>query len=134
VVSPPVSAANEAYNRAGVKLRYERAEIESGDDLFDSRPYVYVTTPSDRLVPEKCERATATGWALGAWSKFPSFPLSSHADFRQLVEFVRATRAKTVYIFTGYSDLFASYLQKRFGIDARPIPTVAQKRLLEFSR
>jgi len=133
VVSPLVSAANEAYDHEGVKLRYETIDAERKRDLFKSGPYVYVTTPSDRLVPEKCERAVATGWALGTANRFPSFPLSSHADFKQLIEFVKSTRAKTVYIFTGYSDFFASYLQNRFGIDARPIQSVAQKRL-EFSQ
>jgi putative mRNA 3-end processing factor len=134
VVSPSVSAANEVYAAEGVKLIYEKS-TSVGEVLFDRAPYVYVTTPSDHQVPEKSERATATGWALrNVGNRFPSFPLSSHADFKQLVEFVEATKAKTVYIFTGYSELFASYLRKRFGIDARPIPSVTQKRLFEFNR
>ena len=134
VVSPLVSAANEIYNNAGLRLEYSVAGETSDQDL-ETGPYVYVTTPSDSLLPARCERAVATGWALrSSPSRFPAFPLSSHADFRQLVEFVRLSRAKTVYLFTGYSALFSAYLRKRFGIDARPIPQVTQKRLLEFSR
>jgi putative mRNA 3-end processing factor len=129
VVSPPVAAANEAYNSEGIKLRYETVDNGCEDDLFKSGPCVYVTTLSDRRIPEKCERAVATGWALGTANRFPAFPLSSHADFKQLIEFVKSTRAKTVYIFTGYSDFFASYLQNRYGIDARPIRSIAQKTL-----
>jgi len=133
MVSPFVSAANEAYECEGVKLMYETVDAEPARSLSRRPPYVYVTTPSDRFVPANCMRATATGWALrGAWNRFPSFPLSSHADFRQLVKFVEATEARTVHIFTGYSDIFATYLQKRFGINARPIPSSTQKRLLDF--
>jgi putative mRNA 3-end processing factor len=132
VVSPSISAANEAYSRNGVTLRYKTLDTESNLD-FDDEPFVYLTTPSDRLVPDRSERATATGWALRNGSgRFPSFPLSSHADFKQLVEFVLSTKAEKVYIFTGYADPFASYLQKRFGIDARPVPQVVQKSLFEF--
>jgi len=133
MVSPPVSASNEAYECEGVKLVYETVDAEAAHRLSRRLPYLYVTTPSDHFVPDNCVRATATGWALrGVWNRFPSFPLSSHADFRQLVRFVEATGARTVYIFTGYGDIFAAYLKKRFGIDARPIPSSTQKRLLDY--
>jgi putative mRNA 3-end processing factor len=133
VVSPLVSAANEAYVHEGIKLGYETAEMGLAEEFSEREPYIYVTTPSDRMVPEKGESATATGWAvMSSANRIPSFPLSSHADFKQLIEFVKSTRAKTVYVFTGYCDLFASYLRNRFGIDARPIPSAVQKKLLEF--
>ena len=133
VASPVVSAANEAYNREGVKLSYEKSELINEENSSHQTPYVYVTTTSDSLVPEKSEKAVATGWALGyTTNRFASFPLSSHADFRQLVEFVRATKAKTVYVFTGFGDVFASYLQKKLEIDARALPSEIQKKLVEF--
>jgi len=134
VVSSLVSAANKAYQREGVRLRYEEADKNSENHLLKNGPYVYVTTPFDRLASGRCARAMATGWALrSVHNRFPVFPLSSHADFRQLVEFVKATGAKRVYVFTGFSDLFSSYLEKRFGIDARPIPLAAQRELVEFN-
>jgi putative mRNA 3-end processing factor len=133
VVSPLVSAANEAYNCEGVRLSYETSELSNKEGHSRQTPYVYVTTPSDSILPEKSEKAVATGWALEyARNRFPSFPLSSHADFMQLVEFVKATKAKTVYVFTGFAGVFASYLQKKLEINARPLPSVTQKKLIEF--
>ncbi|MBI5223711.1 hypothetical protein HY990_04790 [Candidatus Micrarchaeota archaeon] len=48
----------------------------------------------------KC--AVATGWATGSsFSSDASFPLSDHADFDDLVEYVCATGAKSVEFFCG---------------------------------
>jgi Cft2 family RNA processing exonuclease len=63
---------------------------------------------------------------------FPSFPLSSHADFRQLVSFVRATKAKKVYLYTGYVDTFSEYLMKKLELKAKPLPPLAQTELGDF--
>jgi len=60
-----------------------------------------------------------TGWAV-EWGGRWSAPLSSHADFEQLVEYAERSRAERVFTVYGYSRSLAEYL-RREGIDATPL-------------
>jgi putative mRNA 3-end processing factor len=59
------------------------------------------------------ETIVCTGWALGR-----GFPLSSHADFAQLVRYVLDSKALLVVPFTGFRHEFSSFLRESYGIDA----------------
>ena len=52
-----------------------------------------------------------------------AFPLSDHADFRELLSFIRRCRPKRVLTFHGGNMTrgFADYVRKRLGIDARQL-------------
>lgn len=133
VANSSVSRVNEAHTRFGVELTYE--DSASGEYCKAGKEAcVFVTTYRNNLpFTEKSARAVATGWALKAPSiGSASFPLSSHADFRQLADYVRATRAKKIYIYTGYVDVFAEYLAKKLGVKARPLPLLSQTELRDF--
>lgn len=126
-----ISKVNDAHTEFGVKLNYEDASREG---KIPRRPHIFVTTyRDDSASSEESARAVATGWALKMPSRgLASFPLSSHADFRQLVHYARATKAKRIYIYTGYVDVFANYLGKKLGVAARPLPALAQTELGDF--
>ena len=88
---------------------------------------------SDHLA-RNASRAVATGWAVRqAFRKLTSFPLSSHADHDQLVEYVRKVNPKRVYVFTGYAEMLASEIERKLGIRAGPLPVIAQTKLLDFN-
>ena len=75
--------------------------------------------------------AFATGWQnRGGYSKV--FPLSDHADFSQLLEYVKTANPKNVFTVHGYAREFAHFVQRRLGISARPLEECAQKTLEEF--
>jgi len=132
MASSPVSRVNEAHEDFGVKLDY--VDISSRTALKASeKVHVLVTTTRDELVSsEKSVCALATGWALKMRSRSLSFPLSNHADFRQLAEYVKATGAKKVYVYTGYIDIFSEYLSKKLGVEAKPLPALTQTELRDF--
>jgi len=133
VLHPLTSKICKIYSEAGIKLDYESFEKTSFKDF----PCIHITTLFKNLFPkDKSAKALATGWAL----KFPikdmnsinAFPLSSHADFKQLIQFVKKTKAKKVYTFVGFKETFASILGKKLNIKARPLPILTQKLLHEF--
>src|SRR5207244_13090327 len=55
-------------------------------------------------IGRRFSRAYATGWALSLGGRVRAFPLSSHADFDQLISFVKACDPDKVYIFTGFAE------------------------------
>jgi len=134
VTHPVIAKVNETYSNEGIRLQYTNAFNDEASKILKDGACVCVTTPSTQsFSAEKSVRAVATGWAVRMPPEcFSAFPLSSHADFKQLTQFVKATRAKIVYTFTGYTNMFATYLQRKLGVDARPIPAFVQRRLFEF--
>jgi putative mRNA 3-end processing factor len=133
--SRSISKVNRTYCENGLKLCYE--SLVDSNVIRDARtdPSVILTTTSrDWSTSGHVSHALATGWALRIHSPGPtSFPLSSHADFKQLLEFIRGTKAKMVYTFGGFPDTFPNYVKKRLHIEAKPIPLLMQTRLLDYS-
>jgi hypothetical protein len=77
--------------------------------------------------------AYVSGWALdrGAAWRFGThtcFPLSDHADYPDLLEYVRLTGARVVHTVHGFADEFATDLRLR-GCDARPLRPASQLSL-----
>ncbi|MBL9173254.1 MAG: MBL fold metallo-hydrolase [Verrucomicrobiales bacterium] len=69
--------------------------------------------------------AVLSGWALDSSCRYQyradaAFPLSDHADFPDLVEFVRRVAPRRVYTLHGFAAEFATHL-RRLGIDARAL-------------
>jgi Cft2 family RNA processing exonuclease len=77
--------------------------------------------------------AYISGWALdrGAAWRFGThtcFPLSDHADYPDLLEYVRRTGAREIYTVHGFADEFAADLRLR-GFQARPLRPSSQLSL-----
>lgn len=71
-------------------------------------------------------KAGFSGWGVsdsyqyrGGYDKV--FPLSDHADFRELEQTVDKVNPKEVYTFHGFDEEFAKYLRKEKGINARAL-------------
>lgn len=69
--------------------------------------------------------AVLTGWAVDPNCRFrygahAAFPLSDHADYSDLLEFVRQVSPKKVYTLHGFAAEFAQTLRD-LGIDAQPL-------------
>jgi len=126
VTSHSVAMVNEVYNRYGVKLNYFDAISEEGKELL-KQPRIQVISPSEkRSASGRCSFAYATGWAVkyGLNSTDVVFPLSSHADFNQLVNYVRQAKPKEIFTVHGFKEDFARYVSKKFGIRAREIQPI----------
>jgi len=132
VCSPTIARASRVHTENGVRLEYVDSSAPDGRRMLKTGACVYVTTNSDHA-PRNASRAVATGWAIRqAFRKFTSFPLSSHADHDQLVEYVRKVNPKKVYVFTGYSDMLAREIERKLGMRAGPLPVIAQTKLVDF--
>jgi putative mRNA 3-end processing factor len=135
VCSPGISHVNHVHNENGFRLEYLDSSTSEGRHALKERGCVYVTTTGRDHVPRNASRAVATGWALReAFRSFTAFPLSSHADYNQLLQFIAATNPKAVYIFTGYIDILSAQIERKLGIKAGPLPARAQTKLLDFPR
>ena len=135
VCSPTISHANEVYERNGINLEFLDSSTPEGRKALKNGNCVYVTTDRGDHLPRNSSRAVATGWALRqAFRSYTAFPLSSHADFDQLINFVSRVNPRRVYIFTGYTDVLASQIESKLGIRAEPLPAITQTKLLDFSR
>jgi len=132
VVNPLLDGVNDAYRASGHRLHWHSSNTKEGTHLLEQSPCIYVTTPSDRHhLGRRHSRAYATGWAHSLKQRATAFPLSSHADFDQLVDFIKACSPRRVYIFTGFADQLQRALKTRLGLEARVVPTYAQRTLSE---
>ena len=135
VCAPRIAAANLVHNENGVQLEYLDSSTVDGKHALRSRGCVYVTTAKGDHVPHKSSRAVATGWALReAYRSFTAFPLSSHADYNQLMQFIAAVNPKEVFIFTGYIELLSTQIERKLGIKAGALPLLSQTKLVDFTR
>ena len=128
VTDQRISRVNDVYSANGLQMKYR--ELSTTPDRSSC---VYLTANPNTFSMEECARAVTTGWALRMNARrIAAFPLSSHADFGQLLRFVKGCKAKTVYSFTGYTDIFTEYIRRKLGIASRPLPALAQKTLCSF--
>lgn len=132
VCSPGIARANSVHNENGVPLDYLDSTTPEGKRALKAGGCVYVTTGSEHM-PRNASRAVATGWALRlAFRHYAAFPLSSHADYGQLMQFVSNVNPKKVYVFTGYTDILPTQIERKLGIKAGALQVVAQTKLLDF--
>jgi putative mRNA 3-end processing factor len=123
-----IAKVNRAYSEGGLKLKYEEADPQEIDGEL-----VYLTSQPNLPLKGRYVRALATGWALKmGLRRTAAFPLSSHADFNQLLQFVKGCGAKVVYTFTGYTATFTDFVERKLGLRSRPLPALSQKSLLDF--
>lgn len=120
VASWTISRVTEKHKEYGLKLDYLPINSEEGNEVFRQGECVYIANA--RWSPPSRRRlkwAVATGWAL--YYKMPSydasFPLSGHADFPGLLNYVEESGAREVYVVHGFSREFAKHLRKS-GINA----------------
>ena len=130
IVNPVLDGVNRAYRKAGHKLEWLSSGSSDGSDVLEKDPCVYVTTPSDRRsIGRKTARAYATGWALSMRGRNAAFPLSSHADFEQLVSFIKECSPERVYIFTGFADALKRLIRTELDLEVKTVPLINQKTL-----
>jgi Cft2 family RNA processing exonuclease len=126
VTHPSITRTNSTINTFGWDLTYYDLSRE-GEELVKSKSCVclFPTSyhPRTLKMVYRCARvAIVTGWALsfGKRSADDSFVLSSHADYSQLMQFIRACKPKKIFTIHGYAEDFANKL-KRDGIEANPL-------------
>ena len=122
MLSPPVAKMTEVYEAGGHRFPGWRP-------LDVDRPagHVVICPPGSNLDElrskhPKVRTAVLTGWAMDPGCRYQyradaAFPLSDHADFPDLIEFVKRVGPKRVSTLHGFAAEFATTLRDK-GIEA----------------
>ncbi|MFM8469723.1 MAG: MBL fold metallo-hydrolase RNA specificity domain-containing protein [Limisphaerales bacterium] len=121
------------YEQCGVRLgAYEALDITRATERVLVCPPTFAQS-AQRAALGPCRLAVATGWAMDSSGKYRSgvdaaFPVSDHADFPELIEFVRQVRPRRVFTTHGFAADFAATLRD-LGFDAQALVNAEQLTL-----
>ncbi len=135
IVHDSIFDSNKIYEKHGVKLgEYLKLDHNLKDSSVVIMPpqlvdkHLFATL--EHFDKRKIFSALATGWEYkGAYDEL--FPLSNHADYNDLVEYVKASNPKLVLTDHGFCEEFARKLNK-IGYNAKPLKQHKQKLMSEF--
>ena len=126
---------NKIYENHGVKLgRYHKI----GHNLKDFSVLImppqlvgrHLFATLEHFDKRKIFSALVTGWGYKSFFD-RTFKLSDHADFNELIEYVRLSNPKLVLTNHGFCEEFARKLNK-MGFNAKPLKQHKQKMIGEF--
>ena len=134
-----VSDISEIYQKHGVKLKFHDSKSEEGREILRSGDAIIIQPRGKKIVPffltehVECKTAIVTGMA----SRFQyrnydaSFPLSSHANFNELIDYIRTVSPEMVFTIYGLEKRLAEAITKELDIPAIPLkdktPNAIQK-------
>ena len=123
VTSRSATRVSDVYRSYGHDLDYVDADSPEGRELLDDGKCVLIAPKGAKFKRDNLDTALASGWAVMMGNRGRAFPLSDHADFRELLTFIRRCRPRRVLTFHGgkMTRGFAEYVRKRLGIDAGPL-------------
>jgi Cft2 family RNA processing exonuclease len=116
-----VTRINEVYEAHGHILDYTNHDLEKEEE-FDKCIFIAPKRLNLQKYPNFYS-ALASGWAIWVRNSEIAFPLSDHADFPHLLEFVKACNPKMVLTCLGgrSNKIFADQVIKQLQIKARPM-------------
>ena len=122
-VQPRIGEIAEIYRRFGVALGPTPILAED----FDRAQEVLIVSPAyysrhAEALPQPHRTLFLSGWTAASDARFPfrwddGLPLSDHADFDELLEFVARVNPKKVFTLHGFPE-FARFLSREGGYDA----------------
>ena len=137
IVHERVFEQNQACEKHGLKLG---GYLKLDHNLKDAN--VLIVPPSladthlfqviEHFTGKKALSAMATGWP-GNRGFSKTFPLSDHADFNQLLEYVRQSEPRQVLTQYGFPREFAFQVRRKLGIPARELDAKGQKTMGEYA-
>jgi Cft2 family RNA processing exonuclease len=130
VTAKSATRVSDVYRNFGHDLDYVDADTQEGKELLEYGKCVLITPKGSKLKQKNLDTALASGWAVMMGGRGRAFPLSDHADFRELLSFIRRCNPKRVLTFHGgaMTKGFSDYVRKKMGIDAKPL-TVREETL-----
>jgi DNA ligase 1 len=133
-LSDPVAKLTAVYESLGRTFpTYETLNFKTAaGKVVLAPPGMAVANLRRKLGPSRV--AVLTGWAVDPGCRYQyqadaAFPLSDHADFPDLVEFVRRVAPRQVYTLHGFAADFAGHL-RTLGFQARALSQTEQLELM----
>jgi putative mRNA 3-end processing factor len=135
LVSKKISKVSSVYKQNGVRLDYSSAyDLETGYDSLIKDNFVGITDSRNLMTlkyglevahNKKVYTAMATGFSkIFRFNTDAQFSLSDHADFKQSVDYIEATRAKKILTYGPNGGSFANNLRQE-GYQAMPFSDAA---------
>lgn len=120
VTTKRTSKISEVYNNHGYDLDFHDVESDKGKELLELGKCAFITSKGSKPKLPNLENALASGWAVLFRSKGRAFPLSDHADYISLINFIRECKPKRVLTFHGgsFTKNFHQQVQQTLGIKA----------------
>jgi Cft2 family RNA processing exonuclease len=118
IVEPTIAKINQVYQQNAIPLNFFSEKSREGREIIRQGGFVYLTSDNTPITKSQfglpVSRAVATGWAkLFPMKKFDkSFILSAHADFHQLVDYVKKAQPRAVHLTCGNTVTFGAVLEK----------------------
>ncbi|MDO8428403.1 MAG: MBL fold metallo-hydrolase [Candidatus Diapherotrites archaeon] len=137
IVHEKVFENNKIYENHKVKLgNYFKLDHNLNDSSILIMPPSWVTADVLQALEFSLHRpvvsAKASGWPYPQFYD-KVFSLSDHADFNQLMEYVKQCNPKQVFTIYGYASEFAWHIRSKLKIPARALQdTKSQSMLQEF--
>lgn len=126
-----IARLNEAYESVGIELpEYTTIDLREDKKHLDGKivilPPSLIDNPAMKKIPNLAY-AICSGWmqVRGArrWrSADAGFAISDHADWKGLLQAIKATEAEKVFVTHGQTAVFAKYLNET-GIEAAEVKT-----------
>ena len=145
-VSEIVGAVSDVYRKHGVKMDY--VPYDELDESEKKNPGLLVTstTATSGRRPDEAVRnlrrngakvARVSGWcAFSSWALRgvdAGFPISDHSDFGGTMKFIEDCEPKQVYTVHGSTKELAKQVEKKLGINARPLPKYGEVSIESFT-
>jgi Cft2 family RNA processing exonuclease len=118
IVDSTIAKISQVYQSFEIPLDFYNERSTEGREVMRQGGYVYLSSknlPAKKsLFGHPLSRAVATGWArIFPMKKYDkAFILSAHADFRQLVEYVKKAQPRAVHLTCGNTVTFGAVLDK----------------------
>lgn len=136
VVTDSIADLADVYGRHGISLTYRRLSDLSEAERKDPRAYIlppgWLRPPLDEDVSWLGSIGLKTAYVSG-WCAFfdysrrygldAQFPLSDHADFDDVMEFIEACRPRRVYTAFSSAKELAKAVERRFRIKSEALLT-----------
>ncbi|MEM3018831.1 MAG: MBL fold metallo-hydrolase [Candidatus Bathyarchaeia archaeon] len=126
VTEPSVTRINRVYESYGFRLNYVPSKSLQGAALLASRKCILIAPKNiDLSYNPTLKPALASGLSMVFGGSGERFPLSDHADFPHLLEYVASVKPKIVYTHHGgrLNETLARLIERRLGIEAKPLPS-----------
>lgn len=124
IVTEKAEKFSKVYDQFGIKLDRVVIGSDEAEEIMNKRfvaivpmrhAKLYFAAKLEEAFGRKTLVAVATGWALNyRFNADASFPLSDHADFYELVEYIKQSEAKEVEFFAGSGTKIMKYLKDGF--------------------
>ena len=123
LIDDKIKKVNRVYEACGFKFNCVNLSTKEGWEALKSNslPAVFSSRESFKLAEKHgFLKAIATGWTLiYPYRNFHAcFPLSNHADFPQLINYIEEAKPKIVYTFGYHAKRFARWIKRNMGIES----------------